>query len=90
MVAADEDGGVRGNLSAGVVLPEGIHGAVARWDVQALQVVLVPHGLEIAATYEEVDFGVVGFLQLLKGSVHILQVAVHAPFHRYLHPRSLR
>jgi len=89
VVAADEDGGVRGNLGAGIVLPEGIHGAILGRDVQALQVMLVPHRLEIAAAEEEVDFRVLRFLQLLKGSVHVVQVAMHAPFHRYLHPRSL-
>lgn len=86
MVAADEDGGVGGNLGAGIVLPEGVHGAVFERDVQALQVMLVPHGLEIAAAEEKVDFRVFRFLQLLKGSVDIVQVPVHAPFHRYLHP----
>lgn len=89
MVPPDEDGGVRGNLGAGIVLPEGIHGAILGRDVQALQVLLVPNRLEITAAKEKVDFRVLGFLQVLKGSVNVVQVAMHAPFHRNLHPCSL-
>lgn len=89
MIAANEDGGIRGNLGAGIVLPEGIHGAILGRDVQALQILFVPNRLEIAAAEKKVDFRVLGFLQVLKGSVHVVQVAMHAPFHRNLHSLSL-
>ena len=42
--------------------------------------------LEIAAAEEEVDLGVLGFFKILEGFVDIVEVAMHAPFHCYLHP----
>ena len=45
MVSADENGGKGSNFFARIVLPEGVHGAVLSWHVEALQILLIPHSL---------------------------------------------
>lgn len=72
MIATDEDSRIRSNLQARIVFPEGIHREEFVWYVEAFQIILVPHGLKIAATEKKIDFGVISFLEVLKGFVDIV------------------
>jgi len=89
VVAADENGEHRRRLLARVVLVEGAHFAVFLRHGHAIQVVLVAHGLEVAAAQQQVHLDVFLLLEVRQSFVNSLQLAVSAPFHCHLHLRTL-
>ena len=91
VVAPDEQRRVRRACLAGVVLVERPQLLVLVRHGHALQVVDVPHRLEIAAADQQVDDVIPSaLLQVAHRRVDLVQLAVAAPLHRDLHDPTVR
>lgn len=89
VVAADEDCENRRRLLTRVVLVESAHFSVLLRHGHAIQIVLVAHGLEVAAAQQQVHLDVFLLLEVRQSFVDALQLTVSAPFYCHFHFRTL-
>ena len=86
VIASDEQSWVRRFQLSAVVLVKSPHLAVFNRHRHAFQVSLVPYGLKIAATYQQVDFDVF-FFSIFSMAAYGFQLAVATPLDGNLHVR---
>ena len=85
MIASDEKCRYRRRLLTAVVLIKRPELLVLVRHGHAFQIVQVSHGLEIAATNQQINFHLLHHLQVRDRGVYRIELAVTAPFDRDLH-----